>query len=230
MTVELLERAAATLADLLPHVVFVGGATITLWITDPGAPSARPTKDVDVIVEIATREEFSDFGAALRDHGFAEDQEDGVICRWRHADADLILDAMPAEAGLLGFANRWQGAAIPHAIDRTLPSGDAIRAVSPPYLVATKLEAFKSRGRGDFMGSRDLGDVIALVDGRAELVGEIERAEEDVRRYLAEETTAFLNAPRFLDGVFGALRPDAASQDRADAVVLPALRAIASLP
>jgi hypothetical protein len=152
-----------------------------------------------------------------------------VICRWRHPEADLILDAMPADASLLGFANRWQGAAIPNAIDRTLGSGAVIRAVSPPYLVATKLEAFKSRGRADFVGSRDLGDVISLVDGRAELVGEIERADEGVRVYLAQETTELLNSPRFLDGVFGALRPDAASQDRAEAVVLPALRAIASL-
>lgn len=229
MTVELLELAAATLADLLPQVVFVGGATITLWITDPGAPPPRPTKDVDVVVEVTTRGDFYEFGADLRDHGFAEDQEDGVICRWRHAEADLILDAMPADASLLGFANRWQGAAIPHAIDRTLDSGAVIRAVSPPYLVATKLEAFKSRGRGDFVGSRDLGDIIALIDGRAELVGEIDGADEDVRRYLAEETTALLNAPRFLNGVFGALRPDSASQDRADAVVLPALRTIAGL-
>ena len=134
-----------------------------------------------------------------------------------------------ADASLLGFSNRWQAAAIPHAIDRTLDSGAVIRAVSPPYLVATKLEAFNSRGRADFMGSRDMGDIIALIDGRAELVGEIDRADDEVRRYLAEETTTLLNTRRFLDGVFGALRPDSASQDRADAVVLPALRAIASL-
>ena len=28
-------------------MVFVGGASVTLWITDPGAPAPRPTKDVD---------------------------------------------------------------------------------------------------------------------------------------------------------------------------------------
>jgi len=33
----------------------VGGATVTLWITDPTAPPRRPTKDVDVIVEVAAR-------------------------------------------------------------------------------------------------------------------------------------------------------------------------------
>ena len=38
MNVELLELAAAALSDLLAEVVFVGGATIELWITDTGAP------------------------------------------------------------------------------------------------------------------------------------------------------------------------------------------------
>jgi hypothetical protein len=138
MSIELLELAADALGDLIDEVVFVGGATVTLWITDPGAPPVRPTKDVDVVVEVATRTAFHEFESRLRTHRFSEDQEDGVICRWRH-DGGLILDAMPSEPSILGFANRWQGAAIPHAIDRELPSSTVIRAVSPPYLLATKL-------------------------------------------------------------------------------------------
>jgi hypothetical protein len=55
VSIELLEAASAALDDLLPEVVFVGGATVELWITDPGAPPARPTKDVDVVVEVASR-------------------------------------------------------------------------------------------------------------------------------------------------------------------------------
>jgi hypothetical protein len=228
---ELLELAAAQLDDLLGEVVFVGGATIGLWTTDPGAPPARATYDVDVVVEVTTRGAFYAFESRLRARGFREDQVDGIICRWRHADSGLILDAMPAEAGILGFENRWQGAALPHALDRSLPSGAVIRAVSPPYLLATKLEAFKGRGGGDFLGSRDFGDIIALVDGRQELVTEIADAEEELRRYLAQEICALLDAPRFADGLFGALLPDAASQQRAEAVVRPALDAIiASAP
>jgi len=172
MSIELLELAADALGELLDEVVFVGGATVTLWITDPGAPPVRPTKDVDVVVEVATRSAFHHFEARLRARRFAEDQEDGVICRWRHRSG-LILDAMPSEPGILGFENRWQGAAIPHAMERELPSGTRIRAISPAYLLATKLEAFKGRGGRDFLGSRDFGDIIALVDGREELVAEV---------------------------------------------------------
>ena len=55
MNVELLELAAASLGEPVAEVVFVGGATVELWITDPGAPPMRPTTDVDVVVEVATR-------------------------------------------------------------------------------------------------------------------------------------------------------------------------------
>jgi hypothetical protein len=224
VSIELLELGAAALGELLPEVVFVGGASIELWISDPAAPPVRPTKDVDVVVEVVTRSEFYAFEARLRVKGFSEDQEDGVICRWRHDASDLILDAMPARAGILGFENRWQAAALPHALRRELPSGRAIRAASPPYLLATKLEAFKSRGNGDFLGSRDFSDVIALIDGRRELIGEVLAAEVDVRDYIAEEFRCLLAAPRIGDGLAGAVRPDAASQARVDEIIVPAIR------
>lgn len=227
MSIELLDLAADALGELLDEVVFVGGATVTLWITDPGAPPVRPTKDVDVVVEVTTSSAFHDFETRLRERSFAEDQEDGVICRWRHPSG-LILDAMPSEPGILGFENRWQGAAIPYAVERELPSAARIRAVSPPYLLATKLEAFNGRGSRDFLGSRDFGDIIALVDGRQELVDEVAHAPDDVRTYIATELTDHLADPRFADGLFGALRPDVASQGRAEVIVLPRLRALMS--
>jgi predicted nucleotidyltransferase len=180
VSIALLELGAAALDELLPEVVFVGGASIELWITDPAAPPVRPTNDVDVVVEVLTRSEFYAFEARLQTKGFSEDQ-DSVICRWRHDASDLILDAMPTRADILGFENRWQAAALPHALRRELPSGRKIRAASPPYLLATKLEAFKSRGNADFLGSRDFGDIIALIDGRPELVDEVLAAESDVR-------------------------------------------------
>ncbi len=190
-----------------------------------GAPPLRPTKDVDVVVEVTTRTGFHDFEACLRTRRFYQDQEDDVICRWRHPRG-LILDAMPSDPSILGFANRWQGAAIPHAINRKLPSGAMIRAASPPYLLATKLEAFQGRGNRDFLGSRDFADIIALVDGREELVDEVAQAPADVRNYASAELTDLLRDPRFADGLFGALQPDSTGQARADAIILPRLRAI----
>ena len=47
MSVELLELGAAALGPLLEEVVFVGGASIVLWITDPAAPPPRPTTKLE---------------------------------------------------------------------------------------------------------------------------------------------------------------------------------------
>jgi hypothetical protein len=50
VNLELLELATSALGELRDEVVFVGGATVELWISDPGAPEFRPTDDVDVVV------------------------------------------------------------------------------------------------------------------------------------------------------------------------------------
>jgi hypothetical protein len=173
VNIELLERAAVALGELVDEVMFVGGATIELWLSDPGAIDIRPTLDVDVVVEVASRLAFHNFEAELRRRGFAEDQSSRVICRWQHRAQNLTLDAMPARAEILGFANVWQAAALPHAVRRDLPSGATIRAAPPTYLLAMKLEAFRGRGEGDFIASRDFEDIVTLLDRRPELIAEL---------------------------------------------------------
>ncbi|MGH2888405.1 MAG: hypothetical protein ACRDNJ_02145 [Solirubrobacteraceae bacterium] len=156
MNIELLELVESALGKLADQVILVGGATIGFWITHPAAPPVRPTDDVDVVVEVTTRSGFYDFGAKLGEAGFRQDQESGVICRWRHRETGLILDAMPSKADILGFENKWQTATIPHAVTRELPSGATIKAAPPVYMLAMKLEAFNGRGKGDFLASRDV--------------------------------------------------------------------------
>ena len=224
MSIELLERAASDLADLADEVVFVGGATLAVWITDPGAPPIRPTKDVDVIVEVTTRAGYYEFEERLRTRGFQP--EGKVICRWIHRDTRLIVDAMPADPAILGFSNRWQREALPWAAEVQLPSGARIRAVPPSFLLATKLEAFSGRGDGDFLGSRDFADIVSLVDGREEIVDEVRAAPPGLRAYLSGELRSLMKETGFAEGVSAQLPPDAASQERPELVVAPRLQAI----
>ncbi len=183
MSIGMLERAARELAPFLDELAFVGGATVVLWITDPAAPDPRPTKDVDVVVEVASRLGWNDFQDRLRARGLREDSSSPVICRWvagRGTD-ELLVDVMPADAAIFGFENRWQRPGLDNAQTVELPSGQAIRAITPPYLVATKLEAWNGRGRGDHLASHDLEDVILLVDGREEIVAEVAAARDEAR-------------------------------------------------
>lgn len=55
MSVELIDLAAQALGPLVEEVVFVGGASIELWISDRAAPPTRATDDVDVISAASTR-------------------------------------------------------------------------------------------------------------------------------------------------------------------------------
>jgi hypothetical protein len=57
---------------------------------------------------------------------------------------------MPLEKKILGFSNRWYRAAMEAAHEIALEPELHIRVVTAPYSVATKLEAFSGRGRGDY--------------------------------------------------------------------------------
>jgi hypothetical protein len=58
---ELLIEAAHPLEPLLGELVFVGGSTTALLITDKGAADVRPTYDVDAIAEITSYAAMQNF-------------------------------------------------------------------------------------------------------------------------------------------------------------------------
>lgn len=182
-----LEVAADVLGPILDEVVFVGGATVHLWLTEPGAPPARATEDVDVICEVASRAEYYRLGEKLRERGLQEAVDEPVLCRWRSSEPRLILDVMPTDPDILGFSNPWYEEAVSTAATIALESGAEIRAATPVVLVATKLCAWKGRGRGDLLRSLDVHDVLTLVDGRPALMDEIRDASPAVRTYIKEE-------------------------------------------
>jgi hypothetical protein len=218
MSYELLEQAAAELGPLLDKVAFLGGASLVLWVSDQAAAPIRVTQDVDVIAEVGSTVQYYKLGEELRAQGFEEDPARRVTCAWRHRRSELKLDVMPTDPDVLGFSNEWYRPALVAAEERRLPSGAAIRAVTPAHLLATKIEAFRGRGRGDYLASRDFGDIIVLVDGRPELVDEVRAAPSELRRYLAAQLDDMKSDLFFPSGLSGALLPDRASQARAPLV------------
>lgn len=212
--VAMMEFVAERLGTALrERMVFVGGAVAGLLITDPGQPAIRPTEDVDLLVHATLRTDYQDTEAALRAQGFRHDPgRDAPICRWRVGQ--VAVDVMPTLPEILGFANQWY----PHALDnarwQAMPSGLAIRLIDAPSFIATKFEAFADRGRGDYLFSHDLGDLLAVVDGRAELPDECRAVAPPLRAYLGERCGALLAATAFIEALPGHLPGDAASQAR----------------
>jgi len=209
---EQLVAVAAILEPLLSRLVLVGGCATSLLVTDPGAPDARPTTDVDMIVDVLTITDYQKLEQEVRDLGFQPDAESNVICRW--TNGKYIVDIMPDDAAILGFSNRWYGAAIESAESLLLRNKLEIRHVNAPYFLATKLEAFFGRGEEDYVASHDLEDLLALVDGRASLLAEVKEIDKKARAFIAESMATLMAVPEFMDALPGHLPGDVASQQR----------------
>ncbi|TWC33214.1 hypothetical protein FBY03_11554 [Pseudomonas sp. SJZ079] len=109
---------------------------------------------------------------------------------------DLLVDFMPDDEAILNFTNRWYRDALQTAADYALPSGTLIRVVTPSYFLATKLEAYRGRGRNDPLGSRDIEDILAVVDGRDSLHAELAQTEPALQHYIAHAISALLASNR----------------------------------
>ncbi len=216
--VVLLEMAAMILEPLLPEIVFVGGCATALLITDPASAPARMTYDVDVIAEILSYPDYVTFSERLRALGLEEDTRQGApVCRWRRGD--LTLDVMPLDEAILGFSNRWYPDVLRGSEKHALASGLILRVIPVPLFLATKIEAFRGRGEEDYFASRDLEDIVTVVDGRPSLADEMKQSSGDVRAYVAQAIRALLREQRFLDALPGYLLPDAANQARFDHLI-----------
>ena len=176
--------AARRLGRLNDEVVYVGGRSTALFITDPLSLDVRVTEDVDCIIDVVTLSSYYQFCEKLKVQGFIQRMEDDVVCRWRYDD--LILDVMPIKEEVLGFGNRWYGDALACAITHQLSDDVSIKAITAPYFLATKIEAFKGRGKGDFFGSHDIEDIVTVIAGRIEIVEDIVSENITTRLYLKE--------------------------------------------
>jgi hypothetical protein len=139
----------------------------------------------------------------------------------------VVVDVMPIDSTILGFSNRWYPAAIETAQTWKIADQE-VRIVTPALFIATKLEAFRGRGGGDVASSHDLEDVVTVLDGRSEIVGEVAAARPDIRTYVGSEIDSLLRNADFVEALPGFLLPDAASQDRRR-IVEDRLRALSNL-
>jgi hypothetical protein len=211
--IEMLEQVAAALGtELLSTSAFVGGCVVGLLLTDEFTKEqVRATDDVDLIVDVLNFSAYAKLADELRNRGFKESMQENIQCRWRLRE--LIVDVMPTDEKILGFTNKWYAKAMESAVWYSLPSGNKIRIVSAPYFIATKIEAFKGRGENDYLTSRDIEDIITIVDGRDGLVEEIKSIGEPITGYLRDSINQFLGNGDFEYAVQSAVKSDSGRAD-----------------
>ena len=221
----MLAVVAKGLKGLKERVVFVGGATIELYVA-ASTPEGRATDDVDCVVEMASRVNYYMLEEELRRLGFKHPTaEHAPICRWEYSG--IPVDVMPTEGKVLGFSNRWYAHGMANTRTVELPDGQKVEIFSVPYLLASKIEAFQDRGHGDFLGSRDMEDIITVLDGCPSVREEIGKAPETVRDFLIQRFKEFLGNGNFIDSLQGhieALQPRSGRAEK----VLTLLRDLAA--
>lgn len=211
------ELIAAALGSLREQLVFVGGCAVGLLMTDTAAAPVRVTFDVDLVAHVTALTAYHGLEKKFGRLGFARDTaSDAPICRWRYRD--LLVDLMPTEPGILGFANLWYPLAVETARSVSLPSGATIRLIAAPAFLATKFEAYSDRGKGDLLASHDLEDIINVLDGRPGVLNEVMGAPATLRDYLTRRFAELLATPSFMDVLPGLIYPDDSLAERTQIV------------
>ena len=100
INIHVVAEIAEALGEIKNDIVFVGGAVVSLYTDDPAADEIRPTKDVDITLEIVNLHHWQQINEKLASLGFHPDPYGHSICSYKYND--IPVDVMAAEDGPLG--------------------------------------------------------------------------------------------------------------------------------
>jgi len=202
-------RVARALAPIREYrFVFAGASILPLLLDDPAAPPPRFTVDVDAIVDVITYAQWEELQRRLHECGLVI-RADAPIGRGRiclfHLD-QIEVDIMPARMPIIIRPSRMLELGFQFAEPHEVTEGLEILVLSAPGLLAAKLEAFADRGIRDVHISKDLDDIIALIDRRLGIEDEIVVAPDEMRHFIASSTRRLLADSNVIDVISDLLR------------------------
>lgn len=203
--IERLQEVAEGLADLNEQVTYVGGSVTGLYAKDNAVSNARPTKDVDCVVEYFSFQEKEAFEQLLRERHFREDMdEDAPLCRWLYKQYEV--DIMPSDDRYFHFTNRWYKPGVKRREPYTLPNGQTIYIMPMLLFIATKLEAIPDRGGDDLRGSQDFEDIVYILNSCSDFIERYQQEKNsDVKTFISDQFTAFAKRPNIMEEIACAL-------------------------
>lgn len=194
----------------LPEVrfVFAGASILPLLLDDPAAPPPRFTLDVDAAVDVVTYGQWERLQSRLRDCGIVV-RADAPLGKARmclfHLD-EIEVDVMPVRLSAVMSPSRMLELGYEFAEPHQLQNDLEILALSGAGFLAAKLEAYQDRGRRDPHLSKDLEDIVALLDRRLNVGHELFAAPDEMRQFVATVTRQILADGRVLDLISDLLR------------------------
>ena len=99
INLQIVEEVATALGELNNEVVFVGGAVVSLYADDPGAEEARPTKDIDISVQISSYAQMDKLRERLAEKGIHPASGETVM--YRYIMKDIWMKYYPATSILI---------------------------------------------------------------------------------------------------------------------------------
>lgn len=196
------KKIARALNELNELVVYVGGAVVSLYIDDSSAEDVRPTKDIDIALQITSNSELETLREKLLVKGFYQSAEDDVVCRFRYED--IKVDVMSTKAVGWAPANPWFEPGYKDLISFDL-EGTIIKCLSLPYYLATKFTAFYDRGSKDPRTSQDFEDIVYLLNYTSDLEKQVLVADSEVKEYLKDCFQDILNDKVKKEAILGNL-------------------------
>lgn len=179
----IIKKIAVALGELNKDVVYVGGAVVSLYADDPAAEDVRPTKDVDIFLEIASYSRLTELQQKIAKKGFTPAVEEKIMCRFQYED--VLVDIMSTKDVGWAKADKWFEPGLRN-LEKIKIDDMEINILHISYFLATKFNAFHDRTE-EARVSRHFEDIVYLFDNRLNIVQEIIESTNDVKNYLITE-------------------------------------------
>jgi len=183
INIAVVAEVAKALKELKQNMVFVGGAVVSLYTDDPAADEIRPTKDIDLTINILNLSHWEKVQDQLMALGFYPDPFGHAICSYKYKE--IPIDIMTTEDGPFGSTNRWYKIGFEN-LWTVKAKDEEITVLSAPCYLATKFEAFNNRGL-DYRISHDIEDIVYVLDNRIGIVEEIANDDKRVANFIKEQ-------------------------------------------
>ena len=203
INIAVVAEVAQALKELKSRMVFIGGAVVSLYADDPAADEIRPTGDIDMTINLMNFSNWAKMQERLAELGFYPDPFGHAICSYKYKD--IPVDIMPAEDGPLGPSNKWYKIGFEN-LWKVNAKEEEIHILSAPAYLATKFEAFNSRG-GDYRTSHDFEDIIYVLDNRMTIVNEIEISHMEIKEFLQSEFNKILQSKFLIEILSSHIHP-----------------------
>ncbi|WOD44193.1 hypothetical protein [Hwangdonia lutea] len=198
----IIQRVAQALGELNNEVIYVGGATVSLYINDPAADDVRPTKDIDISIKIISITHLEEIREKLVEKGFKQSADLGVICRFKLDN--ILVDVMGTKPVGWAPANPWFELGFEHKEQIQLDE-HTINIMPLPYFLASKFVAHADRGGNDPRMSHDFEDIIYILDNRTDWHEIVISANNKVKAYLLQQFQNILESNRMQEAILGNL-------------------------